>query len=388
MKIKVGVIFGGNTVEHEVSIISAVQAMRHLNKDKYEVVPIYITKDLIWYTGKMLMEIDSYKNIGMIDKYAKKVNLVNTKEGFFLKNAKGLFNLKLAEVDIVFPIVHGNNVEDGTVQGYLNLLGVPFVGSNVLGSALGQDKVLIKQVLKSSNLPVVDYTWFYDNEYVLNKEQVLNNILNLGYPVIVKPATLGSSVGISIAHTEKEIEEAIDEAIKYDKKILVEKIVSNLTEVNCSVLGNYEHAETSVLEEVLGEEEFLTYKDKYLSKGKSKGMASTNRILPARLDVNIEEEIRFLSKEVFKALNLSGLCRIDYLIDKKEKKVYVNEPNTIPGSLSFYLWEPTGKKYEQLLDEMITIAIKDYKGSKTKIRSFETNILSNYNGNKGIKGKI
>jgi D-alanine-D-alanine ligase len=388
MKIKVGFIFGGNTVEHEVSIISAVQAMRHINKEKYDVIPIYITKDLTWYTGKMLMEIESFKNIGLMEKYAKKVNLVNTKEGFFLKRANGLFNTKVEEIDIAFPIVHGNNVEDGTLQGYLNLLGIPFVGSGVLGSALGQDKVIIKQVLKSSGLPVVDYVWFYDCEYLEDKNKILNEIKTLEYPVIVKPATLGSSVGISIAHNEDEIEEAINEAIKYDQKILIEKLVSNLTEVNCSVLGNYEYSETSVLEEVLGDEEFLTYKDKYLSKGKSKGMASTNRILPARLDVNIESEIKNLSHKVFKALNLRGLCRIDYLIDKKANKVYINEPNTIPGSLSFYLWEPTGKKYEQLLDEMITIAIKDFKNSKTKIRSFETNILSNYNGSKGVKGKI
>jgi D-alanine-D-alanine ligase len=388
MKIKVGFIFGGNTVEHEVSIISAVQAMRHINKDKYDVIPIYITKDLTWYTGKMLMEIESFKNIGLMEKYAKKVNLVNTKDGFFLKRANGLFNTKVEEIDIAFPIVHGNNVEDGTLQGYLNLLGIPFVGSGVLGSALGQDKVIIKQVLKSSGLPVVDYVWFYDSEYLEDKNKVLNEIEALEYPVIVKPATLGSSVGISIAHNKEEIEESINEAIKYDQKILIEKLVSNLTEVNCSVLGNYEYSETSVLEEVLGDEEFLTYKDKYLSKGKSKGMASTNRILPARLDVNIESEIKDLSHKVFKALNLRGLCRIDYLIDKKANKVYINEPNTIPGSLSFYLWEPAGKKYEQLLDEMITIAIKDFKNSRTKIRSFETNILSNYNGSKGVKGKI
>lgn len=388
MKIKVGVIFGGNTVEHEVSIISAVQAMRHLDKDKYEVVPIYITKDLVWYTSKMLSEIDSFKNIGLIEKYAKKVTLVNSKEGYFLKKANGLFNTNIAEIDIAFPIVHGNNMEDGTIQGYLNLLGIPFVGSKVLGSALGQDKVVIKQILESSNLPVVPYEWFYDYEYLNNKEQVLEKIKTLSYPVIVKPATLGSSVGISIAHSEDEIENAINEAIKYDLKIIAEKLISNLTEVNCSVLGNYEHSETSILEEVLGEDDFLTYNDKYLTKGKSKGMASTNRILPARLDKKVEDEVIHLSKEVFKALNLSGLCRIDYLINKLEKKVYINEPNTIPGSLSFYLWEPAGKKYSELLDDMISIAIKEFKQSKTKIRSFETNILSNYNGFKGIKGKI
>lgn len=388
MKIKVGVIFGGNTVEHEVSIISAVQAMRNINKDKYEVVPIYITKDLTWYTGPMLMDIANYKDISLIERYAKKVVLIKQDNTFYLKNTKGLFNRYLKEIDIAFPIVHGNNIEDGTIQGYLNLLGIPFVGSHVLGSALGQDKVVLKQVLASSNLPIVDYTWFFDNEYLENKEEIIKKVLKLGLPVIVKPATLGSSVGISVVKKEEDLDESISDAIKYDNKIVVEKLVANLTEVNCSVLGNYEHAETSLLEEVLSDEDFLTYKDKYLSKGKSKGMASTNRILPARLDKKVEEEIYSLSKQVFRALNLSGVCRIDYLIDKKTNKVYVNEPNTIPGSLSFYLWEVKGKKYEELLDDMLTLAIKNYKNSFSKIKSFESNILSNYNGLKGSKGKL
>jgi D-alanine-D-alanine ligase len=388
MKIKVGVIFGGNTVEHEVSIISAVQAMRHINKDKYEVVPIYITKDLTWYTGPMLMDIANYKDISLIERYAKKIVLIKQDNAFYLKNTKGLFNRYLKEIDIAFPIVHGNNIEDGTIQGYLNLLGIPFVGSHVLGSALGQDKVVLKQILSSNNLPIVDYTWFYDNEYLENKEEIIKKVTKLGLPVIVKPATLGSSVGISVVKKLEDLEESINDAIKYDNKIVVEKLVANLTEVNCSVLGNYEHSETSLLEEVLSEEEFLTYKDKYLSKGKSKGMASTNRILPARLDKKVEEEIYSLSKEVFRALNLSGVCRIDYLIDKKTNKVYINEPNTIPGSLSFYLWEAKGKKYEELLDDMLTLAIKNYKNSFTKIKSFESNILSNYNGIKGSKGKL
>jgi D-alanine-D-alanine ligase len=388
MKIKVGVIFGGNTVEHEVSIISAVQAMRNINKDKYEVVPIYITKELEWYTGGLLTDIASYKDFSLIKKYAKKVSLIRKDNQFFLTNVKGLFNKIINEIDIAFPIVHGNNMEDGTIQGYLNLIGVPFVGSHVLGSALGQDKVIIKQILASANLPIVNYDWFYDYEFVNHKDLIIEKAKKVGYPLVIKPATLGSSVGISVVKEETELEDAINEAIKYDYKVIIEKKVNNLTEVNCSVLGNYEYTEVSVLEEVLSEEEFLTYKDKYLSKGKSKGMASTNRILPARLDKKIEEEIYTLSKEVFKVLNLSGLCRIDYLIDKKENKVYINEPNTIPGSLSFYLWEPKGKKYTELLDDMITIAIKDYKSGLTKIRSFETNILSNYNGTKGLKGKL
>ena len=217
----------------------------------------------------------------------------------------------------------------------------------------------------------------------------------MGYPVIVKPASLGSSVGITFVKDSEGIEKAIDEAIKYDTKVVIEKAVSNLVEVNCSVLGNYENQQTSVLEEVMSTAEFLTYQDKYLGGGKgklgtigSKGMAGASRIIPARLDEKTTLKVKEIAKEAFKALNLSGVCRIDFLIDGSTNKVYINEPNTIPGSLSFYLWEKSGKSYEELLDEMITIAIKKYKLRHQKTFSFDTNILSNFSGTKGVKGKL
>lgn len=389
MKIKVGVIFGGETVEHEVSIISAVQAMNSMNLEKYDIVPIYISKDRTWYTGKMLMDIDVYKNFETLKKYAKKVVLYKKDGGFYLQSL-GLFKNIVSELDVVFPIVHGNNVEDGTLQGYLESVGIPYVGSGVIGSALGQDKVIMKQVFECEGIPHVPYTWFFDSEYLNDSEAILKQIKKLGYPVIVKPATLGSSVGITVSKDDKTIDAAILEAIKYDNKIIVEKVVSNLVEVNCSVLGNYEYQETSEIEEVMSTEEFLTYADKYIGgskkTGASKGMASARRIIPARISDDMKEEVKELSKKTFRALNLGGVCRIDFLIDEKTKKVYVNEPNTIPGSLSFYLWEPINKNYTTLLDDMITLAIKRYKSNSKKTRSFETNILSNFSGTKGLKG--
>ncbi len=391
MKIKVGVIFGGETVEHEVSVITAVQAMEHINQDKYEIVPIYISKDRIWYTSPMLMDIEVYKDFNDLKRYAKQVVLTKIGDKFYLQNTKGLFKRNITDIDIAFPIVHGNNVEDGTLQGYLDSVGIPYVGSKVLGSALGQDKVVMKQVFKDMGLPIVDYTWFFDSEYADDCEKIFANVKKLGYPVIVKPATLGSSVGITFVKEEKDLANAIEEAMKYDVKVVVEKAVKNLVEVNCSVLGNYSYQETSVIEEVTSDDEFLTYADKYIGgskgklKGPSKGMASASRIIPARISKEMTENIQETSKQAFKALNLGGVCRIDYLIDKKTKKYYINEPNTIPGSLAFYLWEKTDKKYEDLLDEMITLCIKDYKNRHKKIYSFENNILSNY-GVKGLKG--
>ena len=391
MKIKVGVIFGGETVEHEVSIITAVQAMEHINQEKYEIIPIYISKDRIWYTGKMLMDIDIYKDFNELKKYAKQVVLTKTKDGFFLQNTKGLFKRNITDIDIAFPIVHGNNAEDGTLQGYLDTVGIPYVGSRVLGSALGQDKVIMKQIFKSMGLPIVDYVWFYDSDYADDLEDIFDKVKKLGFPVIVKPASLGSSVGISYVKSESNLASAIEEAMKYDTKVVVEKAVENLVEVNCSVLGNYEYQEISEIEEVTSSDEILTYADKYTggSKGKlktaSKGMASASRIIPARISNELKEKIKDISKKAFRALNLSGVVRIDYLIDKKSNKVYINEPNIIPGSLAFYLWEPAGKKYEYLLDELITLSIKDYRKRSKKIYSFESNILSNY-GIKGAKG--
>lgn len=390
MKLRLGVIFGGESVEHEVSIISAVQAMKHLDEEKYEIIPIYIGKDREWYTGKLLKDIDIFSDIDLMKKYATNVVLTNKGDKFVLIKKKGIKRI-IDYVDLILPIVHGTNVEDGTLQGFLELIGIPYVGSNLYSAAVGQDKVFQKQIFESSGLPVTKYTWFFDNEYKEDEESVLKKIKSIGYPVMVKPARLGSSVGISKVHSEKEIRDAIEEAIKYDEKILVEKVVENLVEVNCSVLGNYEYQEASLLEEVMGVDEFLSYRDKYLGGSKktsSKGMASTNRILPARLDDKMTNEVRELSKDAFKVLNASGVIRIDYLIDKKSKKVYINETNTIPGSLSFYLWEATNKPYKVLLDDMISLAIKTYKRKKRKVFSFETNILSNFNGLKGSKGKL
>lgn len=394
MKIKLGVMYGGETVEHEVSIISALQAISNLNRDKYEIIPIYIGKDRTFYTGSVLFDIETYKNFDNYKNSVKEVSLYKKGKSFYLQNTNGLLRKDITEVDVVLPIVHGNNVEDGTLAGYLDTIGIPYVGPHVLGAALGQDKVAMKQVFLSSGIPIVDFTWFFDTDYLDDKESILKDIEKIGYPVVVKPATLGSSVGINFVKTNKDIESAIEEAISYDNKVIVEKAVENLVEVNASVIGNYENQRVSPLEEVMGLDEILSYSDKYLSSGKtkgskssgSKGMASTSRIIPARISDKLTKEIQETSKKVFKTLNLSGVCRIDYLIDKKTNKYYVNEPNTIPGSLAFYLWKEDGLEYKDELDEIISIAIKEYKNKSKKVNSFETNILAGFSGSKGSKG--
>ena len=381
--LKLGVVFGGETVEHEVSIISALQAMSNIDTSKYEVVPIYISKDRIWYSGEALKDINFYRNFNK--KSVKQVVLYKKNNDFYLRSVDNLINHDITNIDIVLPIVHGNNVEDGSLIGYFDTLGICYVASSILGSSIAQDKVVMKELMSSHNIPVVPYTWFYDYEYIHDQNKILKNIKDIGYPVVVKPATLGSSVGITYVHDPKEIENAITEAIKYDIKIVVEKAISNLIEVNSSVIGNYETQEVSTLEEVMGLDEILSFQDKYLSGAKSKGMAATSRVIPARIDAKLTKSIQNTSIEVFKLLNLGGVVRIDFLIDGNTKEYYVNEPNAIPGSLAFYLWKYDGLEYKDLLNKVIDLCMSEYKNKRKKIKSFESNILENFNGTKGVK---
>lgn len=391
MKLKVGIIFGGKSVEHEISIISALQAINNIDKEKYEVVPIYISRDKVWYVGNELSKIENYQNIDSLIKKCKSVCLCKINDEFCLLSTQGITKKIIDKIDIAFPIVHGKNVEDGTLAGLLETIGIPYVGSKVIGMALGQDKVILKQVLRDNGIPIVDYIWFYDYEYINNPKLFKKKIKELGYPVIVKPASLGSSIGITYVENEKIIESAISDAIAYDSKILVEKAVDNLIELNCSVMGNYCEQQISDIEEVISHNNILTYEDKYIDSNKkhspSKGMLNTNRIIPTKISKDIQDEVNNLSKSIFKILNLSGICRIDFLLDNNTKKIYVNEPNIIPGSLAFYLWESKGKKYKELLNELIEGEINNYKKSLSKINSFDINLLKDFKRNNCIKNK-
>lgn len=387
MNIKLGVIFGGVSVEHEVSVISAVQAMQAIDKEKYDVIPIYITKDREWYTGEILKDMDTYTDMDLLKRYTKNVSLINKKGKFYLQS-KGLFKTIVTELDLVLPIGHGTNMEDGTLQGYLQTIGIPYCESDIAASSVAQDKVTQKLVFQSKNLPMTAFTWFYDVDYTEDQENILKECAKLKYPVIVKPATLGSSVGINFAKDEAELKNAIEEAIQYDKKILVEHAVENLSEVNISVLGDYKYQEVSAIEEVTTIHHLLTYADKYMGNAKdkpSKGMAGLGRKVPAKLEKKMQSEVESVAVKAFKAVGLAGVCRIDFLIDKNDNKVYINEINSIPGSLSFYLWEPKGKKYRELLDEIIKIGIKNYQDNTAKVHSFESNILEGYKAG-GAKG--
>ncbi|MCR4615927.1 MAG: D-alanine--D-alanine ligase [Clostridiales bacterium] len=392
MKIKLAVMFGGKSVEHEISIISAIQAMGYLNKEKYEVIPIYITKSNEMYVGENIGKIEAYKDIKGLLSSSQRVTLVydNGRVNIIPYPSKLFSKAPLNTVDVAFPVVHGTNVEDGTLQGYLKMLNLPYVGCDVLSSAVGMDKYVMKTVLKDNDIPVLDCRCFSAAQYNDSPENIIEIIEGaFEYPVIVKPINLGSSIGISKADSRKELSDALDLAFEFAGKILVEPAISNLREINCSVLGNSDKAEASECEEPVNTDKILSYEDKYINnaKGSSKGMASVKRKIPAELSPEMREEIRSLAVKAFKVLGCGGVSRIDFMIDADTNKVWLNEINTIPGSLSFYLWEPVGVKYTELLDRMIDLALERQRKDEDITYSFDTNVLSGVKLG-GTKGKL
>ena len=399
MKIKVGVFFGGKSVEHEVSIITALQAIENIDRNKYDVVPVYITKDNKSYCGNFISNIKEYKNIKNLLHVSSQVTLAQRgNKVILLRCNKKFYEGPVYDyIDIAFPIVHGTNVEDGTLQGYLKMFNLPYVGSDVISSAVGMDKYICKCLLKENNIPVLDCKCFSLKDYNDSLENIINNVeKEIPYPVIVKPVNLGSSVGIKIAKTKEELEDAISDAFSYSKKILVEKAIQNLREINCSVVGDYESAEASECEEPIKTDEILSFSDKYLSGGKKMGnklsgntsMNSGVLKLPAEIITDVRQTIQDLALKTFRLLGCSGVIRIDFMIDQDSNSIYVNEVNTIPGCLSFHLWKATNVNYTELLDKLIDLSLKREREDKNMTYSFDSNILSNFsvNGLKGSKG--
>jgi D-alanine-D-alanine ligase len=388
MKTRVAMMFGGKTVEHEVSVISGIQALKAMDTDKYEVIPVYLTKDNDMYIGSDIGDIKAYRDIPALLKRSQKVILV--KEDGRVKLApypQKMFGAKPVEIDVAFPVVHGTNVEDGALQGYLKTVGIPFVGPDVTASAISMDKAITKAVLKEAGVPVLDANVYTMADYE-DPEKIADDIeKTFGYPVIIKPVNLGSSVGIGIAKSRDELIDAIDDAFRYASRIMAEHAISKLREINCAVLGDENEAEASECEEPLTSGEILSYEDKYVSGGgkkggakgrggsKGAGMANLSRKIPADLSPEKREEIRELAVKSFKALGCNGVSRIDFMIDEEEDKLYFNEINPIPGSLSFYLWEPVGVPYKELLDRMIQLALKRTRTEESLTFTFDTNIL-------------
>lgn len=371
MKLSIGVIFGGRSLEHDLSVLTAIQAMDNIDKERYEVVPIYITKDLIFYSGGMLRYIDSYKDFRLIDRYATKVNLIN-KNGKFILQTTGLIKRVYKEIHLAFPMVHGKYTEDGSIVGYLETLGIPIVGSDIYSSSLCQDKVFTKEVLNGNDIPVVDYVYFSDSDYKLDKEDIFKKIEELSYPLIIKPARLGSGIGIEIVNRKEELESSIEKAMKNDERVLVEEYIADRREFNMAVLLSKGKLIGSVIEEIIKDEP-CNYYDKYRKDNEDD---TFKRIFPADISKTLTEEIEKTSKKTYKVLALSGVARIDYVYDNKKKKLYVNEVNTIPNFFSHHLFDDKNIDYRELLGIMIKEAIDKIHKENDMVKDIEDNLFN------------
>ena len=393
MKLRVGVIYGSRTCEHDVSIVSALQAAASLNRNEYDVTLIYISSDGSWYIGDPLANIAFYK---AFDPYrVTKVVPVGDNGKLVLRSArKKFFGSEIeATVDVCLTVMHGLNGEDGTLQGMLELFNVPYTSGGVLGSAVGMDKIMMKQVFRANDLPVVDAVWFTREEWTRYREEKLDECeAKLGYPMYVKPSNLGSSIGISRAGSRNELEDAIETACAYDRRILVEKGITGLKEVNCAALGWDGDITISEIEMPLPVDEFLDFSQKYLGGGGSKGSKSTkngmqsqSRRIPAPIPEETAARVREMTEKAFRVLDLKGVVRVDFII-APDGTLYINEANTIPGSLSFYLYEPMGIPYSKLLDRMIEAAFKANADKNSCVFSFDSTILNSVISG-GTKGK-
>lgn len=406
--LNVGLIFGGVSPEHEVSVITALQVAAALDRQRYRPIPIYIAKDGGWYTGKQLLQIEVYKDLETLTLIAQRVHLeqnTDNRKVELIANVPRLWmgkQLQRIQIDVLFLALHGSEGENGGLQGMCETLNVPYTGSGVMGSALGMDKVISKMVARDQDIPIVPFMAFNESQWADQEEVWLDRCeAELGYPVVVKPARLGSSIGIAKADDRAALDAGIEEAFRYDEKVVIEHAVQNLREINCSVLGDVREAVASVLEEPVTGEELLSYKEKYMrgaddagtkstgskmEAASSEGMASLDRIIPAPLSKEQTRSIQALGVRIFQLFECAGLARIDFMMNAETGAIYFNEINTIPGSFSFYLWEPSGIPFDELASRLIELAFKRHSERNRRVRTYDVNLLAmRSTGAKGAK---
>jgi D-alanine-D-alanine ligase len=384
------VAFGGVSPEHEVSVLTAMQAIAFLKETNYNIIPLYISKSGRWLTGDMLLKMENYQDLDDLkeeathctfshDSLGKPVLLETEKKGFF--NTPDSY-----PIYALIPAFHGSEGENGAFQGACEMYNIPYAGSGVFASSLGMDKIKAKDICGAHDIPVVEGFDFFETEWVKDQQSILKFAEQLGYPIILKPVNLGSSIGVTRVEHEDELIEAVESAFRYDENLMVEKAISPLIEINCSVLGTPHDLQTSVCERPLGQDETLSFEDKYQSdNGSQKGMASADREIPADVPDDLTQKIKSLSEKIFKLFRASGIARLDFLINADTQELYFNEINTIPGSFSFYLWEESGMNMRELMLNLIDIATKQHQKKVGRIRSYDTNLL-NEKAVKGIKG--
>ena len=387
-KTTVGVIFGGRSVEHDVSVVTGHQIMSAFDPERYDVVPIYIDREGMWFTGDPLLDIKNFQNevVSLAGVQQTLLSPSVQHHGLIINpTPTGLFaKAQVKRLDVAFPAIHGSHGEDGTLQGLFELADIPYAGCAVLSSAIANDKLMTKNVLREAGIPVVDAVGFTREEWLTHPDEIITRITQaLAYPLFVKPVTLGSSIGVARAEDEKLLRAFIDVAASLDRRILVEGAVTNCTEINCSVLGDDRSMQASVLEQPLSISGTLTYEDKYL--GGSKGMKSADRIIPAPLSPELTQRIQEMAIKAFRAIDGRGITRIDFLVRPENGEIFLNEMNTLPGSLSFYLWEPSGIKPSELVQRLVQLAQDAYADKRRSTYNYRTNLLA-LTASRGLKG--
>ena len=384
----VGVIFGGRSVEHDVSIVTGHQIMQAFDPEHNEIVPIYIDREGRWFTGEPLLDLKNYTNeipsLAGVLPVALSPSVQH--HGLIINPApSGLFaKSQIKRLDVVFPAIHGSHGEDGTLQGLLEMADIPYVGCGVMASAIANDKMMTKTVLRAAGIAVTDAVCFTRNEWQADPDAVIKRIhAELHYPLFVKPVTLGSSIGIAKVNEERLLRASIDVAASLDRRILVESAVLNAVEINCSVLGDDRAVQTSVLEQPISWDNYLTFEEKYLRGGD--GMKSAERIIPAPISDELTAKIKKMASESFRAIDGRGIARIDFLIQKDTNVVFLNEFNTMPGSLSFYLWQPTGLSARDLVNQLVMLARDASAEKRRSSYNYQTNLVS-LTASRGLKG--
>lgn len=383
----IGVFFGSRAPEHDVSIVTGQLIISGLKELGYKVIPVYITKKGEWLIDNKLSAIETFRK-GKIDvgKWANyNLDLDASKEKLVFRK-KGVFGKEIT-VDIVFPAFHGQNGEDGTFQGLCEMLNVPYVGCDTTASAVAMDKILTKLLYVAQKIPTTKFVQVTSKAWEENRSSILKEIKNLKMPLIIKPARLGSSIGISKATNTKELEFAIEVALHYDPKVVVEEVVENLMDITCCVIGNDDPI-PSLLQESVFQSDFFSYEDKYIKEGGAQlGRAQQSLVIPARLDEKTTKEIRAAAIEIYRLIGCSGIARVDFLFDKKAKRWFANEINTLPGTLYHHLWKKSGLEFGELLKRLIGYAEEKFRVKKNITYTFESSILTQASSNKlSLKG--
>lgn len=385
MKKNVAVFFGGTSPEHEISVLTGVQAFHAIDTVEFNSIPVFVDRDGQFYTGIKLADTANYKNIDQLLNSCTRVTFVKEND-IAVMASKSFMGTKKTKIDCAFLAFHGAYGEGGTFQGFCETLGLPYTSSDVLGASLCMDKISMKKILENSQIPMAKYTLVSHKEFIENQKEVITVIEEqVSYPLFIKPSNGGSSIGVSRAKNQTELIQGLEVAFAFDSKVLIEQEFAKDTEINISYLGLWnDTVQASVSEEVYSENEFLDFENKYLkgskskkASGGSKGMASTNRNIPAEISASLSEKLTTDGEKAFKLLNCAGVVRIDFLVNKKTEEYVLVEVNTIPGSLAFYLWEKTNVPFPELTTRMINLAFKKQEMKQGHSRKFTSQIFKN-----------